>query len=146
MTLQGSLSFGKILVLAVWVSLMLCSSHAELSNGPVTQADPPFIQNKANKSLFSGVFVNGTTLFAVPLDIRNSASAVHHPLWMMPEMNLLTAVVVKANLSWGSVLPEGCKLPWGYHFLRQTPVMGTFKFRLSMGKSGCAAVLPQQCL
>lgn len=59
---------------------------------------------------------------------------------------LLTAVVVKANPSWGSVLPEGCRLPWGYHLLHQTSVMGTFKFTFSMGKSGHAAALPQQCL
>jgi len=37
---------GNVLTLAVCVTLALCSSLAELSNGPVTPSAPPFIQSK----------------------------------------------------------------------------------------------------
>lgn len=56
MILQGSLSFGKMLALGTCVTLVLCSSCAELSNGPVNLRSSPFYSEQSKRMIIFRCF------------------------------------------------------------------------------------------
>lgn len=63
---QWLFSSGKVLALAACVTLVLCSSHAELSNGPITPpSTSPFHSEQSKRITSFSVLVNGTASFAV---------------------------------------------------------------------------------